>query len=373
MKTTVKTVVFLTLGVILYSCGPQSNVDKLKEKRAKLKAEVAALDEEIRSMDTTKTTFLPLVRPGEVKIGGFKHQVIVQGEVKTDKAVIINAEANGQIKSINVTEGQKVKKGHILARIDTEILASNVQEIQTRLEFAEYNYEKQKELFDRGVGTEFELEQASNQLNTLKSQLNTLETQKSKSVVKAPFDGVIDEIFSNEGEMAGMQSPLMRIVNNKEVRISANISEHYYTKIKEGTPAKAFIPTLNDTLDLMVSSIGNYIHPTNRTFRVQANVKNNEVLLPNMLAELHVTDMKIDSAVIVPAEAILKSQKNEDYVFVLKEKDNAFAVEKVIVKVISKHKGQAAIEPISRKLQAGEKVVTEGGRGITDQDIVRTF
>ncbi|MEX1192475.1 MAG: efflux RND transporter periplasmic adaptor subunit [Brumimicrobium sp.] len=373
MKLTVKTVVFLALGGVLFSCGPQSDIEKLKEKRAKLKTQVAALDEEIRSLDTTKTRLLPLVRPGEVKIGGFKHQVIVQGEVQTDQEVTINAEANGQIKSINVTEGQKVKKGHVLARIDTEILSSNVQEVKTQLDFAEYNYEKQKELFDRGVGTEFELEQASNQLNTLKSQLNTLQTQRSKSVVKAPFDGVIDEIFSNEGEMAGMQSPLMRIVNNKEVRISANISEHYYTKIKEGTPAKAYIPTLNDTLDLTINSIGNYIHPTNRTFRVQANVKDNKVLLPNMLAELHVTDLKIDTAVIVPTEAILKSQKNEDYVFVLKEKEDGFAVEKVIVKVISKHKDEAAIEPISRKLQNGEKVVTEGGRGITDQDIVRTF
>jgi RND family efflux transporter MFP subunit len=373
MKLVMKTVVFLALGVVLFSCGPQSNIDKLKEKRAKLKIEVAALDEEIRSLDTTKVTFLPLVRPGKVKIGGFKHRVIVQGEVKTDQSVTINAEANGQIKSINVSEGQKVKKGHILARIDTEILASNVEEIKTRLDFADYNYKKQKELFDRGVGTEFELEQASNQLNTLKSQLNTLQTQQSKTVVRAPFDGVIDEIFSNEGEMAGMQSPLMRIVNNDEVRISANISEHYYTKIKEGTPAKAFIPTLNDTLDLTITSIGNYIHPTNRTFRIQANVKDNKLLLPNMLAELHVTDLKIDTAVIVPAEAILKSQENEDYVFVLKAKDNAFDVEKIIVKVISKHNGQAAIEPITRKLSEGEQVVIEGGRGITDQDNVRTF
>lgn len=373
MKLTVKTVAFLALGGILFSCGQQSDMDKLKEKRAKLKAEVAALDEEIRSLDTTKTTFLPLVRPSEVRIGEFKHQVIVQGEVNIDKEVTINAQANGQIESINVSEGQKVKKGQTLARIDTEILASNVEELKTRLEFAEYNYEKQKELFDRGVGTEFELEQASNQLNTLKSQLNTLQTQKSKSVVKAPFDGIVDEIFSNEGEMAGMQSPLMRIVNNEEVRIAANISEHYYTKIKEGTPAKAFIPTLNDTMDLTISSIGNYIHPTNRTFRVQAKVEDNELLLPNMLAELHVTDLMLDSAVIVPAEAVLKSQKNEDYVFVLSKKDNAFAVEKVIVKVISQHKGQVAIEPVSRKLRSGEKVVTEGGRGITDEDIVRTF
>lgn len=373
MKTAVKTVTVLVLGIVLFSCGPQSDLDKLKEKRAKLKAEVAALDEEIRSLDTTKATFLPLVKPGSVKVGDYKHQVIVQGEVKTDQEVTINSEANGQIRSINVKEGQVVKKGDVLARIDTEVLSSNIQEVKTQMEFAEYSYEKQKELFDRGVGTEFELEQASSQLNALKSQLSTLQTQQSKTVVRAPFAGVIDEIFSNEGEMAGMQSPLLRIVNNDEVRIIANVSEHYYTKIKEGTPAKAFIPTLDDTLELTINSIGNYIHPTNRTFRIQADVKENELLLPNMLAELHVTDLKLDSAVIVPATSILKSQKNEDYVFVLKEKEDAYTVEKVIVRVISKHKGSAAVEVVNGKLKKGDQVVIEGGRGITEADIVRTF
>lgn len=372
MKNKLSILSFIVIGAVIAACSPQAKLDKLKEKRAQLKTELNEIDAQIRAMDTVKETLLPLVRTGKSRMGSFIHQINVQGEVSSDRTVMVNAEANGILESIKVVEGQSVKKGQVLAEIDTEILSSNIQEVKTRLEFAEYNYSKQKELFDRGVGTEFELEQASNQLKTLKSQLETLQTQRSKAIVKAPFEGIVDEIMSNEGEMTGMQSPLLRLVNNKEVKVAADISEHYYTKVQEGTKAKAYFPTLQDTVALEITSTGNYIHPTNRTFRVQSVVKDNEKLLPNMLADLFVTDLKLDSTLVVPAESLLKSQKNEDYIFVLEKEGDNWVAKQVFVEVISRYKGEAAISTLETSLSEGAWIVTEGGRGITDGDKVRT-
>ena len=372
MRNKVTITALMALGLGLIACTPQAKLDKLKEKRSKLKTQLADLDNEIRELDTKdEDVLLPLVRANKAREGAFIHQINVQGEVSSDKTVMINAEANGIIETINVREGQKVNKGQVLAEIDTEILASNIEEVKTRLEFAEYNFDKQKQLFDRGVGTEFELEQASNQVSTLKSQLATLQTQRSKAIVKAPFAGVVDEIMTNEGEMTGMQSPLLRLVNNKEVEVGADISEHYYTKVKEGTKAKAYFPTLNDTIDLEITSIGNYIHPTNRTFRVKANIEDNDVLLPNMLADLYITDLKLDTALVVPSEGLLKSQKNEDYVFVLTKNGENYKAKQVFVDVISRHKSEAAVKLSKNEISNGDMIVVEGGRGITDGDIVR--
>ena len=374
MRNRIKNTILIALGAgIFVACTPQTKLDKLKEKRKELKAEVAEIDEQIKGMDIKKEIILPLVRAKKARVGSFIHQVNVQGEVSSDRTIMINAEANGIIESIKVREGQKVNKGQVLAEIDTEILASNIDEIKTRLEFAEYNYEKQKELNDRGVGTEFELEQASNQLKTLKSQLSTLKTQRSKAIVKAPFAGVVDEILTNEGEMTGMQSPLLRLVNNKEVEVTADISEHYYTKINVGTNAKAYFPTLKDTIDLKINSLGNFIHPTNRTFRVKARINDNERLLPNMLADLYITDLRLDSTLVVPAKGLLKSQKNEDYIFVLEKKGENYKTKQVYVEIISRYKGEAAIKVIGGKVSAGDMIVVEGGRGITDEDIVNTL
>jgi RND family efflux transporter MFP subunit len=373
MRNRIKITVILALGAGIFACSPQAKLDKLKEKRTNLKAELATIDEQIRSMDTTTNVMLPLVRANEARVGSYQHKINVQGGVSSDRAVMINAEANGIIESIKVSEGQKVNKGQVLAEIDTQILSSNIQEVRTRLEFAEYNYNKQKELFDRGVGTEFELEQASNQLNTLNSQLNTLQAQRSKAIVKAPFSGVVDEIMTNEGEMTGVQSPLLRLVNNAEVEVGANISEHYYTSVHKGTKALAYFPTLKDSMELEITSVGNFIHPTNRTFSVKAHIEDNERLLPNMLADLFITDLMLDSVLVVPSRGLLKSQKNEDYIFVLEKNGDNYKAKQVYIKVISRHKGEAAINVLKGSVGDGAQIVVEGGRGITDGDIVRTL
>jgi RND family efflux transporter MFP subunit len=370
----IKSISILAVGALfLVGCGPQSELDKLKDKKSKLKTEIAEIDLAIQALDTAEVSNLPLVGLGKAVTQSFQHKISVQGAVETDKEVLLNAEMSGLIEKIHVKEGQTVRSGQVLATIDAEILNSNINELQNQLEFAEYSLGKQEELRKKNLGTEFEYKQVVNQVNALKAQLETLTKQRNKSIVKAPFDGVIDQIFPKEGELASPQQPLLRIVNNKEVRITADISERHYRTVGAGSKVKVFVPTLLDTFQLEITNVGNYIHPTNRTFRVRADIHNNERLLPNMLAQLIITDLTIDSALVVPAEAIMKSQLNEDYLFVaVKESDN-YVLRKVIVEVLSKHDGYAAILPVSGTVKDGDFVVTDGGRGVSDEEIVRTF
>lgn len=373
MKSNKVTALLIFSSLIMVACQPASELDELIAKKSKLKAELAEIENEIRDKDTVQSEFLPLVITDSIKLGTFEHRVNLQGEVKTDQEIMLNAEANGVLLSVDVREGQFVKKGQKLAELDSEILSSNAQELETALEFAEYSYEKQLALFEKGVGTEFELKQAKNQLNSLKSQISTLKTQKSKYIVRAPFDGYIDEIMVRKGEMAGAQSPLMRLVNNKEMRLSADISEYYYTKIAVGTPLNAYIPTLNKKLDLKVTSVGSYIHPTNRTFKIQADVSQEKDLIPNMLAEISVVDVTLDSVYIIPAKALVKSQNNEDFIFIVNTNDlKNPKVEYLEIEVLSRYDGKAAIsvgdfhEDLSNFI-----VIVEGARGVTNGDQVR--
>lgn len=358
---------------LIFSCSEQSSLEKLEEKRSSLRTELKTVEDQIKEMDTVKETFFPIVRTAKVDTGRFEHFVIVQGEVKTNQEAIVNAEANGVIRSLNVSEGEFIKKGTVIAEIDAALLLSNLRELETQLEFAEYNYEKQKELLERGVGTEYELRTVKNQLNGLKSQLETLKTQKSKTNVKAPFDGYVEEVFARQGEMAGAQAPLIRLVNNSDVRLSADISEQYYTRIKEGTPIQAYFPSLRDTLRLSITALGKYIHPTNRTFKVQADVINNENLIPNMLAKVSIQDEVIENAVIVPSTSLLKSQQNEDFIFILEKKGDQYQAKQIFVQILNRQDGRAAVEPLKGSLVKDALVVTDGARGIADSDMVRIF
>lgn len=318
---------------------------------------------------------LPLVVIKPVEIGTFEHKISVQGNVEAEEDILLSSEMGGIITSINVKEGQRVSKGQTLATLDASVLASNLYELETQLDHAKYMLGKQEELKKRGLGTEFDYQNAETQVKSIEARIKSLRTQTGKSVIRAPFSGTIDKVFADNGEMAGPQTPILRLVNNNSVDITADISEKHLASLRVGTPIEVTFPNFKDTaINLSVTNVGNYIDPTNRTFRIKSTVKNNSLLLPNMLAEIHVTDMKVDNALIVPSTSILKGHDNSDFVYVARpngKKSNEYSISKVAVKLIEKYNGEAYIS-CEQKLNAQDFVVTEGSRGITEKDIVRT-
>lgn len=313
----------------------------------------------------------PGVNVEEVKSTTFIHKIRVQGNVETDEDVLLSAEMGGLITSVNVKEGQKVSKGTVIATVDASVLASNKVELETQLEYAQYMLEKQKELNKRGVGSEFDLETAKNQVKSLEKKIASLSTQQGKAVIRAPFSGVIDQVYAVRGQMAGPQSPVVRLVNNDVVDIVATISEKHFSSVKEGTEMVVTFPNYSDTvMNMKIDNVGNYIEPTNRTFRIKSTVKNNDYLLPNMLAEISITDMRVENGTVIPSVSILKDQDNNDYVYRIVQENGKPTAKKVIVEVIKRYEGETLIKDGS--LNPGDKVVVKGARGISDGDEVTT-
>lgn len=343
----------ISVALFLSSCG---------EGAASAEKEVAVTQE-------------PLVVLSDVLQKAYTHEIRVQGNVETDQDVTLSAEMGGLITSINVKEGQRVSKGAIIAQVDASVLSSNVSEIQTKLEYAEYMLKKQEELQKRGVGSEFDLETAKSQVNSLKASMRSLNTQRGKAVIRAPFSGVIDQIFARDGQMAGPASPIVRLVNNSKIDIVSTISEKHFSHVKIGTPIRVSFPNYTDTvITLKITNVGNYIEPTNRTFRIMATMPNNSIFLPNMLAEVSITDVNIADGTVIPSKSILKDQDNKDFIYIASSTKSAgkelYKVKKVFVTVLSRFDGEALIEGNSL-VKAGQKVVVDGARGIAEGDCVR--
>lgn len=361
-------------SILLVSCSSKKDsLQELLDKKTKLRTELAAIQEEINKLDTKKESDdLPLVTLGELQTQNFQHKLTVQGNVETEFDAIINSEAGGVISKIKVKEGQNVKSGQVLVSIDASIINSSIKEVQTQLDYAEYMLEKQTELKKRGVGSEFEYKGALNQVNSLKSKLKSLDVQKSKSNIVAPFSGTIDQIFTKEGQMASPQARILRIVNTKEITISADLSEKHMQNIQVGTKMNVRFPNFKDTsIQLTVSSVANYIDPVNRTFRITANVKNNKFLVPNMLAELEIIDIDNKNVLVVPSKSILKDYNNNDYIFAaINPKGNEYNVKKIFIKEVQKFDGKSQIE-LQDKLALGSKIIIDGVKGISESDRVR--
>ena len=315
----------------------------------------------------------PLVTVANVQEKAFHHEIRVQGNIETDQDVTLSAEMGGLITSINVKEGQTVRKGQVVARVDASVLSSNVNELKTQLEYAEYMLEKQEELQKRGVGSEFDLETAKSQVNSIMASVRSLNTQRGKAVIRAPFTGIVDEVFARQGQMAGPSSPIARLVNSSSIDIVAAISEKHFTNVKVGTDINVSFPNYSDTVvKLKITNVGNYIQPTNRTFRIISEIDNNTFFLPNMLAQVSITDFSVDNGLVVPSTSVLKDRNNQDYIFVAlptKEKDH-FKVNVVSVKVINKFDGETLITSQS-ELTSKTVIIVNGAKGIADQDIVR--
>jgi multidrug resistance efflux pump len=145
-----------------------------------------------------------------VSADSFSHWITLQASVEARKNVVLNAEMGGIIRSINVDKGQYVTRGKVLAVIDSDIMSQNISELQSGIELAEYNRDKQRKLFAQNIGTEFDLKQAESQVEQLYRKLATLRTQAGKSVIVAPFDGYVEDIGSYVGELAAPQIPLIR-------------------------------------------------------------------------------------------------------------------------------------------------------------------
>jgi membrane fusion protein, multidrug efflux system len=345
MKTITKLVGFtIFLTVVACSSSSNSKIEDLLTKKKELKAKLAEIQLQLNAINSsTETSSLPIVSLAKIENGTFIHKIKVQGTVETDQDILLNAEMGGLITYVHVKEGQYVSVGQVLVTLDASMISSNIQELETQLEHATYILEKQEELKKRGVGSEFDYKNAKNQVDALKSKMKSLGTQRGKSFIKAPFSGVIDKVYAKNGQMAGPQSPLMRLVNNSEINITADISEKHLQNIKIGTEVLVRFPNYKDTSVLLkITHIGNYIDPTNRTFRVSANMKNNRVFLPNMLAELEITDMKEANSIVIPSKSILKSQSNEDYIFIAKKEANkGLKTKQVFIDLKEKYDGNS--------------------------------
>jgi len=371
----IRVVVLAALAAIVFACNTETSLEELKAKRDGLKKELAEIEKAILNLDTLEVSegIGLLVGIDTAKIGVFVHKIDVQGNIETDRDVLLNAESGGLIRAVMVKEGQRVSKGQVLVQIDTDVISSSIQEVQTAIEFAEYNYSKQKELFDQGLGSEFQLQQAKNNLDNLKSRMSGLKTQKGKFVITAPFDGVVDQVFARVGAMAGPQAPVLRLVDNREIKVLADVSERLYSRLNVGMPIDVQIPSLNDSIITMsISQIGNYIHPTNRTFRVQALLKNNRILLPNMLARMTITDYTNTEALIIPSDAVLRDRNNLSYVFVAQKEKGALVARRMDVSVVESFDGLSEIKASGGSLKPGMTVVVKGARGLSEGDLLRT-
>ena len=303
----------------------------------------------------------------------FEHQIEIQANIKTRQNVLIYPEFAGRLITLKVVEGQNVKKGNLLALIDDAGITDQLDQMILQLNLAKTTFERTQRLWDQKIGSEMMYLEAKTRYKATQKQVSQIKQQLAKTKIYAPFNGVIDEIQARLGSnlIPGI-TPVLRIVILNTMFAESDVPENYLSNITKGSKAKVSIPALNQIQNTEIHQTGNFITPSNRTFRVEARLENPEGLIkPNLNARLSVMDYFNPEAIMIPLRVVREDAKNQPYVFVLSkpEKDNGFTTEQ---RMVTLGKTKEEMVEILDGLTTGELVVEEGvSLLVTNQKVKR--
>ena len=347
------------------------NLSEIRAKKSEITTEQNALQEKIEKLntaleklDTNKKRLL--VTAETLKDTIFKHYVEVQGDVETDQNIIIYPEFNGILTDIYVKEGQEVKKGQQLAKIDDGGLSSQLAQMNNKLSLAKTTYERQERLWNQNIGSEIQYLEAKTNFEAQQNAVNQLQTQLSKTIVRAPFSGTIDEVITDQGQVVNPgQNQLFRLVNLDQMYVTAEVPENYLGKIDKGTEVLIELSSIGEEFEGDIQQVSNFINPNNRSFQVKVSVPNkNGAIKPNLIATIKLNDYTNKNAIVIPQNILQENAKNEYIAYLVnKENDSLGVAQKQVVETGLNYDNKIEI---TKGLKAGETIIIEGARSIRE-------
>lgn len=382
MQKIIGTAIIMSLVVLLAACGGKGakdskgelgdmkvKLEKLKKDKAKLDADIHALEDKIAKSDPNAVKIAKLVSVQSVTTQDFTHYIELPGRIDAYDIVNVTPRGTpGQVRELYVKKGDLVKKGQLLVKLDDAVMLQQVDQIKTQLAFAEDLYRRRKNLWDQGIGTEVELTTAKNNVDNLKRSLSTLTETWNTSFVYAPVSGVANEVNVKVGETFTGANQI-QLVNNSSLKMVTEIPENYIARVKKGDKVEVVVPeTGKPPFQSTISVVGASINPQTRGFTTEAPVPSDPALKPYQLATIRILDYKSTNTIVAPVNTIQTDEKGK-YVFVAEKAGDKLVAKKKTVVV-----GEAYGDSIEIKsgLNNGDQIITEGYQTVYDGQTITT-
>ena len=355
----------------------EGNLEELQERRSSLIIQKGQINNELKEitqgvsiLDTAKS--FVLVNTVTTKTETINHFSKFQGIIKTDQNMILYPEFSGRVTKIYVDEGDVVKKGQALAKIDDGGLYNELKLVESQAKLAKTIYERQSKLWKDKIGSEIQYLEAKTNYEIQNNRLKSITESLAKTTITAPFSGTIDEIFIEEGNLVSPpmmpdQGNAFRIINLNELYVESVIPESFIGKIKKGAEVQVEIPVLNKSFNSTIKHSVSSINQLSRTFKIEVSVPKNDLdLIPNLNVEVNVLDYTNSQAILVPESIVSEDSDNNKFLFtVLNNK-----AKKTIVETGYTQNGMIEI---TTGLDVNEIVINEGGRIVKDGQNVKIF
>jgi membrane fusion protein, multidrug efflux system len=304
----------------------------------------------------------------------FREEIRLTGTVRAARDVVISAEESGVIREMLVDRGRRVAAGAPLFRIDDRILSSQLREAEARLALARETWDRRRRLFEEdGVGSELQYLEARYQHEQAEATMETLRERQSRTVIRAPFDGVLEERMVELGSSVSPGTPVARVVQVNPVKIAAGVPERLSGEVRVGSPVRVSFDVLpGEVFEGQVGFVGATVNARNRTFEVEVELPNpGGIAKPEMVANVEILRDVREAVVVVPQNALVRTE--EGFVAFVAELDPGSGGDTGVVRVRPVRLGPAQRNQVvvEEGLAPGDRLVVVGQQQVADGDRIR--
>lgn len=368
-----KNLFYLSIVLLLAACGQGDSLEAKKSKLAELntsieqiKQEVAQLEKEIAILDTSAIIRKPkLVTVIPVNQGEFKHYIDVQGTVESEENVSIQPGMPGVVTGVFVREGDNVSQGQLLAETDNRAMKESIAQLETNLDFAKTAFEKQERLWNQKIGSEIQYLQAKTQYESLKKSIESMQAQLEMSRMRSPISGSVDQVNIKVGEYAA-PGPMgaLNIVNSNKMKIAVRVADSYIDLVDKGNPVRIYLSDIDKNIEGKVTFVSKVVNSMSRTFLVEIALGKTEAKIrPNMMAEVSINDLQLDSVISIPSNLVQKDSDGSQYVLIASKNANGLEAVKKTVEPGLSYGDQIVI---NEGLDTSMKLISAGYQEVVD-------
>lgn len=384
MQKILKTASVITAIVMLAACGASSSkqgdnkavtgkkaqLEKLKTEQKTINEKVAALEAELIQLDPSlKKENARLVAIAKLEPENFTHYIDLQGKLDaTNIAYVAPRGQAGLVKAVYVKQGDQVKKGQLLLKLDDAIFKKQIDQLNTQLAYAKDMLQRQQNLWDQKIGTEVQLLNAKNNVVNIEKQIATAQEQSSFSNVYAEMSGVAETVNIKVGEMF-MGGQQIRLVNTSDLKVLVQVPENYMESVKVGSQLLVNFPEANKTINTKVSVAGKIIDPNTRSFYIEAKMPYDKSLRPNQIAMVQIQDYTAKNVITMPVATLQNDDKGK-FVMIAVQENGKWIARKKMITIGHLYKDKVEVKT---GLQAGDQIITDGFQGLYDgQPVIMT-
>jgi len=271
----------------------------------------------------------------------------------SNEEVELRSEISGKITKILFKEGQPIKKGTVLIKINDAELQATLKKNLSKESLARDKEFRFKQLFNKSLTSQQEYDNALSELNSAEADVEYIKAQLDKTEIRAPFNGVIGLRSVSEGSYISPATKIATLQNINPVKVDFSVPQKYFSVVKEGKTILLKIGSTGKTYSGKIYAVEPKIDESSRTVQARAIIPNERgELTPGAYVEIDLVLQEITNAIMVPSEAIVPDIQGEK-VFIYK---NGIAVPQIVTQNI---RTENEVQ-ITKGVSVGDTVIVSG-------------